>query len=234
MADPLYLSQSIRRYDSQGKHKGGSDLWQTPRRLFNNLNREFDFTIDAAASADNALCERYWDERDDALQMDWSQEYSVFCNPPYSLVSKFLALAHLPEQSVFVVPARVHTGYWLRHVWSNAYCHEIRFLHRGVRFSPAPGVIQAIVGNRGAAAIAVLVFRNVPRKHEHRITICCADTLLPLQIVSRGGRAGRPTLYDAGQIDRVVQLSESGSTISEIAQTMSIPRSSVGRIVQRL
>jgi len=32
------------------------DLWQTPRVLFDNLNKEFNFQLDACANYDNALC----------------------------------------------------------------------------------------------------------------------------------------------------------------------------------
>jgi len=227
------LSHDVRRYASNGKAKGGNDDWRTPRRMFDNLNREHSFTIDAAATRENRLCARYFDIASDALAQSWQGE-SLFCNPPYSMISKFLKKAHEPDTGVFVVPARTQSGYWLNLVWTNPYCHEIRFLHRNVRFVPPPGVAQAVIGNRAPLPVAILVYRNTPRTAEHRITVCCADTLLPLTVVNRGGKGGRPTLYDAEQIDMVIQLFEKGGTIKEIAEATGIPRSTVGRITIRL
>ncbi|GEM_PF-4966006 len=45
---------------SNGKQRGGSDNWMSPPSLFRNLDKEFNFTRDAAASADilSFLCDR--------------------------------------------------------------------------------------------------------------------------------------------------------------------------------
>lgn len=56
--------------------------WSTPQDLFEELNEEFGFTIDVAATAENAKCERYYTAADDGLKQSWGGE-SVFCNPPY-------------------------------------------------------------------------------------------------------------------------------------------------------
>lgn len=45
------------------------DLWQTPKVLFNNLNKEFEFNFDVCASHENKLVEHnYWTEKDNALE----------------------------------------------------------------------------------------------------------------------------------------------------------------------
>ena len=61
---------SFRFYGLNGVFNGGSDSWGTPIELFDSLNAEFNFTIDAAANKFNALCDRYWTEDDDALGND--------------------------------------------------------------------------------------------------------------------------------------------------------------------
>lgn len=38
-------------------------VWVTPHSFFGPLHAEFNLEIDAAASADNAMLPRYWDER---------------------------------------------------------------------------------------------------------------------------------------------------------------------------
>lgn len=60
-----------------------SDEFGTPKELFDKLNFEFNFTIDAAASDENHLLPRYWTKEQNALSQSWAHE-RVFCNPPYS------------------------------------------------------------------------------------------------------------------------------------------------------
>lgn len=62
--------------------------WCTPDDLYATLNEEFHFTIDAAASKDNAKCAQYFTEEDSALSETacWdtgSLQHSVWVNPPY-------------------------------------------------------------------------------------------------------------------------------------------------------
>ena len=55
--------------------------WTTPRDLFDELDAEFRFDLDAASTHENALCERHWTMAEDGLEMPW--EGHVWCNPPY-------------------------------------------------------------------------------------------------------------------------------------------------------
>ena len=57
------------------------DDWETPQDLFDKLNAEFNFDIDVCASKENAKCERYYSEEDDALSKEWKGY--CFMNPPY-------------------------------------------------------------------------------------------------------------------------------------------------------
>lgn len=56
---------------SNGVQRGGSDNWMSPRGLFRDLNHEFTFTLDAAASAESTLSEKYGTEQDDTLKQNW-------------------------------------------------------------------------------------------------------------------------------------------------------------------
>nr|DAH15801.1 MAG TPA: DNA N-6-adenine-methyltransferase [Caudoviricetes sp.] len=42
--------------------------WETPQKLFEALNQEFDFTIDLAASPSNAKCSRFYTAKENALE----------------------------------------------------------------------------------------------------------------------------------------------------------------------
>jgi phage N-6-adenine-methyltransferase len=55
----------------------------TPPEVFGPLHDRFGFTVDAAASAHNAKCERFWTADDDGLAQPWGGE-RVWANPPYS------------------------------------------------------------------------------------------------------------------------------------------------------
>ena len=47
--------------------------WTTPRHLFEKWNREFSFSVDAAASEDNRLLPRFWMKENNALCQDWTR-----------------------------------------------------------------------------------------------------------------------------------------------------------------
>lgn len=57
--------------------------WRTPKDFFRELDQEFHFGLDAAASLENAKCERYFTQEMDGLSMPWGGYGTVFCNPPY-------------------------------------------------------------------------------------------------------------------------------------------------------
>lgn len=57
--------------------------WCTPPDFFAELDREFGFTLDPAATAKSAKCAQFYTPDDDGLKQDWGGGNSVFCNPPY-------------------------------------------------------------------------------------------------------------------------------------------------------
>ena len=56
--------------------------WATPQAFFDELNKEFTFTLDPCATPQNAKCARYFTKEIDGLAQSWRGE-TVFCNPPY-------------------------------------------------------------------------------------------------------------------------------------------------------
>lgn len=82
----------------------------TPRNLFIQLNRRFEFTMDGAASPDNALLPRYSSIEQ---QRPWAGE-RVFCNPPWSNIAAFIELAPPAALAVLLVPARVNAKWFHR------------------------------------------------------------------------------------------------------------------------
>jgi phage N-6-adenine-methyltransferase len=60
-----------------------SDDHGTPQWLFDKLLIEYNFTLDPAASAENAKCAIYFTEEENGLVQSWAN-HRVFINPPYS------------------------------------------------------------------------------------------------------------------------------------------------------
>lgn len=56
--------------------------WETPQALFDELDREFRFTLDPCSTDENAKCAKHYTKEQDGLSQDWTGE-TVFCNPPY-------------------------------------------------------------------------------------------------------------------------------------------------------
>ena len=64
------------------------NAWRSDPVVYNAMNKEFDFFLDAAASKDNALCSMFLNKHDNAPTCDWSQlvhdhRKAVWINPPY-------------------------------------------------------------------------------------------------------------------------------------------------------
>ncbi|OYL18452.1 DNA methylase [Shigella sonnei] len=211
-----------------GKHHGGSDCWRTPFLLFKNLHREYSFSLDGAATEHDALLPRF---TDDIHNQSWVGE-KVFCNPPYSDIPSFLVKASESDLAVFLIPHRANTSYWLRHIYSNNHCHEIRILHRAVKYLPPAGHNGLAI--RSPFASAIVIFKSEPRRHEITQMVCCADTLLPLTIINRGGLRGRPTIYPPETLDSFIKLHRQGKPIKYIADALRMPLSTSYRIAQRL
>jgi phage N-6-adenine-methyltransferase len=107
-----------------------TDLWATPQSFFDELDKEFNFTLDVCANADNAKCASFYSKEDDGLSQDWKGV--VWMNPPYGReISKWMAKANEANCTVVcLVPARTDTRWW------HDYCiqHEIRFIKGRLKF----------------------------------------------------------------------------------------------------
>ena len=116
--------------------------WQTPPGLFADLHAEFRFTIDLAATAENALLPRFYTEADNALLQDWSHERG-FCNPPYDRRRQPLFIEKASIESargalvVMLLPVRTDTVIWQEVIFPHAA--DIRFLRGRLRFKMMGG-----------------------------------------------------------------------------------------------
>jgi site-specific DNA-methyltransferase (adenine-specific) len=58
-----------------------STEWSTPDSFFKPLDDIYHFTLDVAATKENAKCANYYTEEQDGLKQPW--EGVIWCNPPY-------------------------------------------------------------------------------------------------------------------------------------------------------
>ena len=112
-----------------------SDIWATPNDFFNSLNAEFNFTLDPCALPENAKCKKFYTPEQNGLNQDWSGEI-VFCNPPYSEVSKWVEKAYKEAKrgakTVMLIPSRTDTKWFHEFIYKK---HEIRFVKGRLKFS---------------------------------------------------------------------------------------------------
>jgi site-specific DNA-methyltransferase (adenine-specific) len=98
--------------------------WQTPRAVYDALDREFGFDFDPCPHNPDF----------DGLSISWGA--SNFCNPPYGReIGKWLKKGYqqhvLGKQVVFLIPSRTDT------IWWHEYCMqatEIRFIKGRLKF----------------------------------------------------------------------------------------------------
>lgn len=94
---------------------------RTPKPFFDALHVHYRFTLDVAASIENALLPRYYTRESDGLSLSWVG-HRVWCNPPYSKIEPWLVKAWREmregcEVAVMLLPAnRCEQGWWHRNV----------------------------------------------------------------------------------------------------------------------
>lgn len=117
-----------------------TELWATPQKTFDALHAEFDFTLDAAAVAENAKCPRFFSPEQDAFKQNWGNE-RVYCNPPYGkplplwIKKAWSECRDNGATVVMLIPARTDTAVWHDIVFP--YAAEIRYLRGRLKFGGA-------------------------------------------------------------------------------------------------
>jgi len=118
---------------------------ETPDWLFNELDAEFEFELDAAATRENKKCAYFYDKDWDAFKQDWALDAtSIWCNPPYGRgIGKWIAKAKEARDNgarvVMLLPSKTGTHWWHDYIWDSMNgCPrpgvEIRFLAKRLTF----------------------------------------------------------------------------------------------------
>jgi len=131
-----------------------SDEWSTPQAFYDLLDREFHFTLDPCATAENAKCAKFYTKEDDGLNPHLWHHQVVFVNPPYSQIKEWtracgIAAGCYHATVVLLIPSRTDTRYWHRYIMRAA---EVRFVRGRLKFGGAT--------NSAPFPSAVAVFRH--------------------------------------------------------------------------
>jgi len=118
----------------------------TPDWLYQDYDRRFNFTLDAAASSSNRKTVEFFSIEDNGLAAQWAP-HRVWCNPPYSNLGAWAAKAHAEYRAgcpviVMLLPAnRTEQGWWQEHIEpfrDRSGWLSTEFLPRRINFG-APG-----------------------------------------------------------------------------------------------
>ena len=127
--------------------------WATPQAFFDELDKEFHFTLDPCCTLLNKKCKKYYTKEDNGLSKDWQGE-TVFCNPPYGReIVDWVRKCHWESLKgttvVMLIPARTDTSYFHDYIYKK---HEIRFVRGRLHFNeskqgaPFPSMIVVMRG----------------------------------------------------------------------------------------
>ena len=115
--------------------------WCTPLPFFKELDDEFHFELDPAATDKSAKCPKYFTPETDGLAESWG--YRVFCNPPYGRQIKEWVRKGYEESRkpgtvvVMLIPARTDTAYFHDYIFGKA--DEVRFIRGRLKFTDEDG-----------------------------------------------------------------------------------------------
>ena len=108
-----------------------SEVWETPKDLFDKLDTEFHFDIDVCALPSNAKCTTFFTQEQDGLKQKW--EGVCWMNPPYGRkIGAWMRKALEAKTTVVcLVPARTDTKWWHDYAMKAS---EIRFVKGRLKF----------------------------------------------------------------------------------------------------
>ena len=140
---------------NEGLMSSKTELWETPKDFFEQVNKEFNFTLDACAMPFNAKLENYFSPEQNSLEQKWTGV--VWMNPPYGrTISTWMAKAVQEWRGgatiVCLVPARTDTAWWHDY----AMLGEIRFLRGRLKFIDEFGESK----NSAPFPSALVIFRD--------------------------------------------------------------------------
>lgn len=112
-----YFKVTGNRYNGSNTPDVVRDLWSTPSELVAWMEIEYgDYDIDAAASKENAVCEKFYSKETNCLKRWWGSNKHIWLNPPYSNITPFVKKAieqmEHNNQIDILLPCDTSTGWF--------------------------------------------------------------------------------------------------------------------------
>lgn len=113
------------------------DNYMTPKKFFDELDKEFHFMLDAATNPDNPLkTPKFYTKKDNGLLKNWIN--TTWCNPPYSSgMRNFVAKARYEQRrgitSVLLLPVKTDANWFHDYIYMKPDV-EIRFVKGRMQF----------------------------------------------------------------------------------------------------
>lgn len=135
--------------------------WRTPPDFIQVIQREFTLGVDVAASADNCVVPKYYNQEMNGLHQRWFVDpvTCAWCNPGFSSIGAWVdkaitEVSLVPSATaILMVLASPSTKWWAQAEQNGA---EIRLLAPRVQFLPPPGIKPS----SNARENALLIFRS--------------------------------------------------------------------------
>lgn len=139
----------------KNRNLNNTDNWATPKSLYDELNKEFNFDFDPCPLNFDVIT-----PEKDGLLIEWGQRN--FINPPYSRKLKEAFVMKAIEESkkgklcVMLLPVSTSTKLFHNHIKSNA--KEIRFLRGRVKFEGINTFGEKVTNKVGMHDSMVVIF----------------------------------------------------------------------------
>jgi site-specific DNA-methyltransferase (adenine-specific) len=144
-----------------------SNEWVTPQDLFDELDKEFNFTLDPCSTIQNHKCDHFFTAQDDGLSKSW-QYHRVFMNPPYGgHTGDWIKKAYeetknaehwTPTKVVCLIVSSTDRSYWHEYIFP--YAAQIRFIRGRLHFNNSK--------SSAPFASAIVIFDNY-REYKDKI-----------------------------------------------------------------
>ncbi|URC25748.1 DNA adenine methyltransferase [Escherichia phage EC147] len=112
-----YFKVTGNRYNGSNTPDVVRDLWSTPSEVVTWMESEYgDYDIDAAASKENSVCEKFYSKETNCLKRWWGSNKHIWLNPPYSNITPFVKKAieqmEHNNQIDILLPCDTSTGWF--------------------------------------------------------------------------------------------------------------------------
>lgn len=139
-----------------------SNEWITPQWFFDELDKEFEFTLDPCATKENHKCKKYYTVDDNGLVKNWTNDV-VFMNPPYGgntkqWIKKAWQSSCCGSTVVCLIVSSTDRSYW--HDYIFPFASQIRFIRGRLKFSKS--------SSTAPFASAIIVF-DKSKKYDPKI-----------------------------------------------------------------